>query len=174
MSVAHCLEDYLYDAHVEYTVVSHAPTQTAFDSAHSAHIPTSKMVKAILLRERHSERYCMALIPASNKLKIAWVNGALKKDLVLAQEEEISSQFTDCEFGAIPGFGQAYDMEMIWDDELEQQSQLYFEAGSHKELIQIDNYEFGLLFEQYPHGVISMSHENYSALHADEVRDGLH
>ena len=174
MSVAHYLEDYLSDAQVDYKVISHARTQTAFDSAHSAHIPTSNVVKAILLRERHSSRYLMALIPASNKLKLSWVNEALKKDLELAQEEEIASQFTDCELGAIPGFGQAYDISLIWDDELGRQPQLYFEAGSHEELIQIDNNEFGLLFEEYAHGVISLSYENYSALHADEIRGGLH
>ena len=48
------------------------------------------------------------------------------------------------------------------------------EAGSHEELIQIGKPEFMLLFDQNPHAVISLSHENYSVLHADELRGVLH
>jgi Ala-tRNA(Pro) deacylase len=174
MSVSHCLENYLCQAHVEYQVVPHRYTESAYDSARSAHVPTASVVKAIMLRDRRDHHFVMALIPSSHKLKTLWVMQELGSDLVLAKEGEFGGLFPDCVLGAIPGFGQAYNMHLIWDDELARQDQLYFEAGDHEGLIKIGQLVFRQLFEEHPHGVISMPYENYSLFHMDEVRGELH
>lgn len=174
MSVAHCLENYLCQAHVEYDVVHHSFTNNAYDSACSAHVPISNMVKAVMLRERDCEQYVLATAPACNKLKLPWINKELHRDLILAEEQELSSRFPDCTLGAVPGFGQAYGLETIWDDQLAAQPNLYFEAGDHEDLIHIDKQQFSLLFGQLPHSVISLPVDNYSIYHADELRDGMH
>ncbi len=174
MSIAHSLEDYLYYTQVNYYQITHEFTENAYDSALSAHVPIASVVKAVVLRNRCSDRFVMVLIPASNKLKLHWVNRALRRDLVLASEAEIASLFPDCLLGAVPGFGQAYDMELLWDDALANQAELFFEAGNHEDLIMIDQLEFSRLFEKHPHGVFSLSNVDYARLHADEVRFSVH
>lgn len=174
MSISHHLETYLGDAQVSYNTSHHGHTESAYDSACAAHVPTANMVKAVLLRNRSDNRYVLAIMPASNKLKLAWASRELEEDLVLAKEAELAEMFPDCEVGAIPGFGQAYDMDLLWDDELSDQAQLYFEAGDHEALVEINQSEFQSLFGPYPHAAISMPHENYAQYHADEIRGGLH
>jgi Ala-tRNA(Pro) deacylase len=168
MSMSHCLESYLRIADVEYDVVAHGPTQSAYDSARAAHLPAAEVVKSVLLKDKCSDRYVMALLPASHRLKLRWVNAVLGCELMLAAEPEIDKKFPDCASGAVPGFGQAYLLEMIWHEELGRCSELYFEAGSHEELIHIGHAEFEELFHPHAHGVIGLSSEIYSVLYADE------
>ncbi len=174
MSIAHCLENYLGEAQVSYNLIAHGHTESAYDSARSAHIPTASVVKAVLLRNRGDGRYVLALLPAGNRLKLPWASRELEADLILAKEAELADVFPDCATGAIPGFGQAYDMDLIWDDELSAQAELFFEAGDHEELIKIDQAEFQSLFGPYPHAGISLHHESYAQYHADEIRGRLH
>ncbi len=174
MSISHCLQNYLGEAQVSYNTTLHGHTESAYDSACAAHVPTANVVKALLLRDRRGGRYVLALMPASNKLKLPWASRELAADLVLATEAELSDVFPDCEAGAIPGFGQAYDMDLLWDDELSDQAQLYFEGGDHEALVEIKQDEFQALFGAYPHAAISLPHENYAQYHADEIRGGLH
>jgi Ala-tRNA(Pro) deacylase len=155
MSVSHCLENYLSVAHVDYALVPHSPTVSAFDSACSARLAASEVVKAVVLKDRAADGYTMALIPACNKLEMSrlpHVHG----EMCLATEDEFESLFPDCELGAVPGFGQAFHVDMIWDEELLAAQNLYFEAGDHQALIQIQQDEFRQLFGQYPHALISV------------------
>ena len=55
---------------------------------------------------------------------------------------EVGQLFDDCELGAIPPVGQPYDMEMIVDDRLNEQPDLYFEAGDHMSLIHVNAVAF--------------------------------
>ena len=96
----------------------------------------------------------MALLPASKKLEISRLP-RVHGDMCLATEEEFENLFPDCVRGAVPGFGQAYHMELIWDEDLLQSENLYFEAGDHQALIQIEQDEFRALFSHYPHAEIS-------------------
>ncbi len=181
MSVSPCLEKYLHNEHVSYDVISHAFTDNAYDTACSARVPISNVVKAVVLKDRkptmqnrtQQSSFVVAAIPASNRLKMSWVNQELERDLVLADEIELAACFADCALGAIPGVGQAFDMDMIWDDQLGQQPNLYFEAGDHEQLIHMDKKQFEQLFHTYPHGVISLPSESYSVYHADEIRGGM-
>jgi Ala-tRNA(Pro) deacylase len=161
MAIAPSIETYLSKVHVNYDLVMHAVTDSALHSAQAAHVPTSNVVKAILLKDQSDEGYVMAAIPASNKLRVAWVNVEIGRHLVLAGENELRTLFPDCVLGAIPGFGQAYNLDLIWDDQLEQQRELYFEAGNHQELIHISKKQFIKLFRDLPHSVISLPADSF-------------
>lgn len=173
MSLSPCIERYLHQTHVEFDIVQHRFTDNAYDTACSAHLPISNVVKAIVLRDQSHPHYVIAAIPASNKLKISWVNSELNRDLVLAEEIELASQFPDCALGAISAIGQAYNLDIIWDDQLSQQPNLYIEGGNHEELVHLKKQQFIELFKHYPHSVISLPAESYSIYHADEIRGGM-
>ncbi|MEE8056466.1 MAG: YbaK/EbsC family protein [Pseudomonadales bacterium] len=173
MTLSPRIESYLSQAHVDFDVIHHGFTENAYDSACAAHLPVSNVVKGVVLRERDQHHYVIAAIPASNKLKIPWINKELKRDFILAGEIELAAQFPDCVLGAVPAIGQAYDSDIIWDNQLAQQAELYIEAGSHEELIHIGKSQFTQLFQQYHHSTISLPAESYSLYHADEIRGGM-
>ncbi|MAT92069.1 MAG: deacylase [Halioglobus sp.] len=172
MSVSHAIENYLSVAHVYYQVLQHNFTASSFDSACSAHVPASAVVKAVMLRDRHTGEFAMALIPASNRLKLSWLPSRFA-DMQLAQEDEFNAMFPDCAQGAVPGFGQAFQVDMVWDEELLEPDKLFFEGGDHQALVAIDQFDFRDLFGRYSHGVISLPNDIYCAYHADELR-GVH
>lgn len=159
MNIAPRLENYLNDSTVEYDVVHHAHTENSYDSACSANVASCSVVKAVILRDEFDGKYVVAMVPADHSVKVSRVNSNLNRSLVFADESEAHELFPDCEKGAIPGFGQAYNLELIWDEDLETQSKLYFEAGNHQDLIEIDNEQFKILFEHQPSGDISTPKE---------------
>ena len=155
MSVSARIENYLSSAHVNYHLISHKHTDSALNSAHSAHVPEKKVVKCVLLRNRLNDNYTMALLPACNKLNMDWLS-SYEKDLELATESDIAPQFPGCDIGAVPGFGQAFFMDMIWDEALMEAESLYFESGDHETLLEIDHDDFVRLFERFNHSTFSM------------------
>ncbi len=67
----------------------------------------------------------------------------------------IERLFEDCELGAIPPVGKPYGMEMIVDDSLNEQPDVYFEAGDHTSLIHVNAMAFHRLMAEARHGRFS-------------------
>jgi len=155
MSVSSRVENYLSTARVNYNLISHKHTESALNSAQSAHVPEKKVVKCVVLHNRLNDNYSMALLPACNKLNMDWLS-SYEEDLELASESDIAPQFPDCDFGAVPGIGQAFYMDMFWDEALMEADSLYFEGGDHETLLEIDHDDFVRLFERFPHAAISL------------------
>ena len=174
MSTAPRLSNFLNLSQTDYRIVKHRHTESAADSAHAAHVSTSRMAKSVLLRDRKDGHYLIALTPACNRVDLDWVRDSTTVDPVLAREAELTDVFPDCAMGAVPGFGQAYQLDVIWDDDLGEQPSVYFEAGDHEELIEIDRDEFHRLFDSFPHGMISAPSDAYLAYHSYEFwGDGI-
>ena len=159
MTVARRLANYLNVTNTDYKLHTHMDSRSAADSAHAAHVPEASVVKGVLLKNRETGRYLMALAPASNRLNLPWIDPKTGMELEIAGEEELGDLFPDCDLGAVPAFGQAYNLDMIWDEQLAGPAQLYIEAGNHQELIKIDHDDFLQLFGAYPHALISQPRE---------------
>jgi Ala-tRNA(Pro) deacylase len=63
--------------------------------------------------------------------------------------------FNDCENGAIPGLGETYNMDMVFDDLLDQQRDIYFEGGDHSTLVHVNHAQFSELMAGYKHSRFS-------------------
>ncbi len=161
MSVSLCLRSYLRHSNIDYQVIHHTFTETAYDSALSAKLPCSSVIKAITLRDTNSNNYLIAVIPATNRLKLTRVCSFLKRELILADEGELVDLFPDCFIGAVPALGQAYELEVIWGSALLNQRNLYLEAGDHEDLIELNQQQFRQLFENLPHAIISQPVGNF-------------
>ncbi|MGI9450905.1 MAG: aminoacyl-tRNA deacylase, partial [Geminicoccaceae bacterium] len=74
----------------------------------------------------------------------------------LASEQEVGRLFPDCELGAIPALGWAYGLDVIVDDSLATQDEIWFEAGDHRSLIEVGGDQFRRLLGAAPHGVFSI------------------
>jgi len=157
MAIATTLKHYLDNHHVPYQTVAHAHTESAMDSAKSAHVPAHQMAKAVVLEDE--DGYIVSVLPSNNRLNLGWVNEELQRELRLATEPELKRLFKDCSTGAIPALSNAYGLEVIWDDQLRHAADIYIEAGDHEHLIHLKGEDFQSLVNRLPHSVISAGKE---------------
>ena len=152
MSIAPQLRQYLDEAQVEYDIVGHRPTQSALDSARSANIPAGRVAKAVLL-DTADDDHLLAVLPSDRKVELSELRTELGSKPRLSGEAEIGKLFRDCEVGAVPPVG--YGVSTIIDDSIEQQPDVYFEAGDHKSLVHVKRDEFSRLTSDARHGRFS-------------------
>jgi len=157
MAIATTLTNYLNEKGVEYSLVEHKHTSNAMASAREADVPAHQVAKAVVLRDPGG--YVVSVLPASHTLEIDWVNEILERDLELATEEEFKTLFADCEPGAVPAIGEAYGIQVVWDDDLKYTADVYIEAGDHEHLIWLDRRAFKSLMSSLPHSIISKDAE---------------
>jgi Ala-tRNA(Pro) deacylase len=150
MGIAISLKDYLEARHVAFECVTHRPTMRAIESAAASHISADRIAKAVVLR--HRDGYVMTVLPASRNVNIDDVGNWLHQPVALATEQEIAPLFPDCAFGAIPPLGAAYGIETLIDSELDEQDDIYFEAGDHRTLVHLSGNQFRNLTAQDTHG----------------------
>jgi Ala-tRNA(Pro) deacylase len=149
MAISPTIQKYLTENEIPYEVIAHSHTSTSLNSASAAHIPGSKMAKPVILEDE--DGYLMAVIPATEHVKIRELNQSLNRNMGLATEMELHSLFKDCDIGAIPPIGQAYGVTTVIDESLMQCNDIYFEAGDHEELIHIKGSSFRKLMQNTRH-----------------------
>ncbi len=160
MAIATTLKSYLDDLKIHYDMLEHPHTETAMDTARSAHIPLHQMTKAVVLED--DDGYVVTVLPSNNRLNLQWVSEELQRPLHLATESELIGLFQDCATGAVPALPDAYGLEVIWDDHLKHVSDIYIEAGDHEHLIHMRGASFRQLMSDLPHSIISAS-DDYSS-----------
>ena len=60
-----------------------------------------------------------------------------KEDVNLASEDEFKFLFPDCEIGAMPPFGNLYDVPVYADEGLNDDKEIAFNAGTHTEVVRM-------------------------------------
>lgn len=153
MGIATTVRDYLDEAGVRYELVHHAYAPNSRTAAHAAHVPPDQLAKPVMLEDEKG--YLMAVVPASRRVELESLQRQLGRRLVLATEHELQDLFIDCTKGAVPAVGQAYGLDVIWDECLAQCADVYFEAGDHTDLVHMSGKEFTFLMGRKPHGRIS-------------------
>jgi Ala-tRNA(Pro) deacylase len=138
------LKDFLDSQKVKYVVISHSTAYTAQEIAASAHIPGQQLAKTVVVRL--DSQLAMSVLPASYKVDLAALKEATGAQQVeLAGEPEFRSQFPECELGAMPPFGNLYDLPVYVDESLTRDEIIAFNAGSHTELIKLSYKDFEAL-----------------------------
>lgn len=153
MSIAPTLEKYMADRGIRYDLIPHEPTMSSLKTAQAGHVPSTCMAKGIVLSD--GQNYTLAVLPASHHLRLSDLKMELGHELHLASEDEVGEVFRDCEFGAIPPVGSCYGLNVIIDDSISQQPELYFEGGDHTTLIHMNASDFAKLNPQAQHGSFS-------------------
>jgi Ala-tRNA(Pro) deacylase len=153
MGIASTVRDYLDEAGVHYDLVHHPYTPNSKRAADAASVPPDHLAKPVMLEDEKG--YLMAVVPASRRVELSSLERQLGRRLVLATERELLDLFSDCSKGAVPAIGQAYGVDVIWDDCLASCPDVYFEAGDHTDLVHMSGKEFTFLMGRKPHGRIS-------------------
>lgn len=155
MAIAMTLKDYLDESGVDYDVLVHIRTSSNAQTAKAAHIPSTQLAKSVML-EAEDGRYILAVIPADHHLDLGELHRRLKSHIGLTTEEQLGELFDDCVLGAVPPVGEAYGFNVIWDDDLAECSDVYFEAGDHRRLVHTSGEDFKKLMGSAEHGHLTM------------------
>lgn len=153
MSMSVCLKNFLDHRQINYDMISHRHTDTSFNAAKSAHIPTTCMVKGVLLHDEQG--YLMVAVSSTREVDLNQLNRETGRQLELADEEKLSCILSDCERGAVPAIGEAYGIPTVWDEHLAGQPSFYIEAGDHERLVRLGHFDFLDLMEGQQRATIS-------------------
>ncbi len=130
------LKEFLNREGIQYTNVVHSPAYTAQEEAQSCHVTGKEFAKTVIVDL--DGRLAMAVLPADRKVVLQDLRDITGSDRVkFASEEEFAKNFPDCEKGAMPPFGNLYDMEVFVADALARNAEIAFNAGTHTETIRM-------------------------------------
>jgi len=130
------LREFLDSHHIKYLVISHSLAYTAQGVAALAHVSGKKLAKTVIVKI--DGLLAMAVIPASEHVDLNQLRSLTGAKMVeIASEGEFKDAFADCETGAMPPFGNLYDIAVYADTSLAQQEEITFSAGSHRELVRM-------------------------------------
>lgn len=135
------LQKFLDSHQVPYKTISHASAYTAQEIAEKAHIPGRLLAKSVILKV--DDHLIMLVEPADTKLNLKELQRLLgAKSIQLASESEFREKFPECEVGAMPPFGNLYNMDVFMDDWLLKNNRIVFNAGSHEDLVEMSFNDF--------------------------------
>jgi Ala-tRNA(Pro) deacylase len=138
------LKAYLDDHGVKYVSIRHSPAFTASEVAASAHVAGRDFAKTIVLKVDGAPT--LLVLPATRRILLHDLREMLEsEDVKLATESEMRSWFPDCEIGAMPPFGNLYDMRVYVAASLAHEHEIAFNAGTHTEVIKMAYEDFDRL-----------------------------
>lgn len=136
------LREFLDRNQIQYLVISHSVAYTAQGIAALTHIKGKELAKTVMVMV--DGRLAMAVVPASLRVDLHKLRKYLGAETVeLASEEEFRGRFPDCETGSMPPFGNLYGMDVFADETLAEDTEISFNAGTHRELVRLrfDDFE---------------------------------
>ena len=147
MAVSKRIKSFLEDQGVQYEVLIHTPAYTSQEVAAVSHLSGDDFAKVVMAKV--GDDFVMVVLPASKHIDLDALQTFLGCGTHprLAEEKEFGTLFPDCELGAEPPFGNLYSVPVVVDESLTQDPQIAFNAGNHRELIQIAYKDFARLVQ---------------------------
>ena len=140
------LRDYLDEEKVKYVVITHSPAHSAQEVAQAAHISGKEMAKTVMMKV--DGEIVMVVLPASTKVDLGRLLDATGADEVeLAHEREFRHLFPGCQLGSMPPFGNLFGLRTFVADELAEDEEIAFNAGSSTELIKLAYKDYARLVQ---------------------------
>lgn len=138
MAISSKLKKVLEEKSIRYEIHEHPAAFTAQEIAGAQHVPGQQLLKAVIVKDDGDNFYMVVI--TTNQLvdfdkfeALSKVSGA-----TLASEDEVGQLFPDYELGAEPPIGNLYGLKVFADRSIENNDHIFFNAGSHTELVKID------------------------------------
>jgi Ala-tRNA(Pro) deacylase len=146
MAIAQNVAGLLKSSGVAYEILKHPQAFTAQEVAATVHVTGKEVAKTIVVDV--DGKFVMAVIPAPHKVSLKLLKELLgAKEVRLASEAELTQLFPDCEVGAMPPFGNLYNMPVYISTALKDRKDLIFNACTHTEVIKISFSDFERLVQ---------------------------
>lgn len=171
MSVAPRIAEYLHREGVVFDVLHHPHTRHSRDTAQRSGVAPDKLIKALLVAgdggfDRDAAlddagagdgRPCwLVLLPADRQLSLFLLSEYLQQHVELLPEEKLHACFPDCQYGAVPALGAAYNLRTIIDKSVLPLRELYLEAGDHEGLIHLSQAQFRALTRDAEYACVAL------------------
>lgn len=141
MPILSRLKEYLDASRVPYEVRSHVRAFTARGVADVEHVPPIEVAKVVILRS--GVEFLMAVLPAPYRVDVTRLRHLTgKPELHLAAEDDFTRLFPECEPGAMPPFGNLYELPVWVDEPLCRQREIVFNAGTHTQTVHMAYADF--------------------------------
>lgn len=135
------LREFLDQNNVDYTHTAHTLVYTAREVAWAEHVPAREVAKTVVFLSEQG--YGMAVLTADSVVDLEQLRHDLGLSrLRLATEAELAELFPSCELGAMPPFGNLFEMPVYVDDRLAGQDLITFNAGTHRDVVHMHFRDF--------------------------------
>ncbi|MGZ3586129.1 MAG: aminoacyl-tRNA deacylase [Candidatus Limnocylindrales bacterium] len=132
------LLDWLGAERVEYEVHEHTATSTALETAHAEHIDPHTFAKVVVVTGGDGRR-AMFVLEATDHVDLVKARHVLDSGHVsLLTEVELLGLCPDCQVGTLPAVGALWDLPMYADHALREDSEITFNAGSHRFCVRVE------------------------------------
>ena len=100
------------------------------------------MWPALAIVRRKQAHRSVLVLPAPSVVDLAKASEVVGEQVRLASESEFTTAFSNCEAGAMPPFGNLYDLPVYVDLALGQNERIVFQAGTHSVTMSVAYDEF--------------------------------
>jgi Ala-tRNA(Pro) deacylase len=130
------VKHFLDENSVKYVIQQHSPAYTAQEIAEAAHVPGRHFAKCVMVEI--DGRLALPVLPATDRVDLQRLARSVGAQSVeLAKEADFEDRFPDCEPGAMPPFGNLFELEVFVSPHLAEADLISFNAGSHREVMQL-------------------------------------
>lgn len=135
------VRNYLDEHNIKYVVLSHSEAFTAQEVAHMTHVSGKEIAKVVAIKIHGN--LALAVLPASYRIDFNRLAEALHTgDIYLPGEDEFTDAFPDVDPGAMHPFGSFYGMDVYVAKSLTEDEEIYFNAGTHTDLLRMKFEDF--------------------------------
>jgi Ala-tRNA(Pro) deacylase len=134
MEVLMNVQSYLDQLGINYRVMHHPIAYTAQDLAAAEHVRGNKVIKPVIVRA--DGEFVMCALPAPYKIDLEELKTQLAaSDVSIADEQQLSMLFPECDLGAEPPIGRMFNMPTLMDESVMSGDQVIFQAGTHEDAV---------------------------------------
>jgi Ala-tRNA(Pro) deacylase len=143
------LESYFREQGVAFEVKEHPTAYTAQQIAASEHVPGRTFAKVVIALV--DGKLVMLVLPAPSMVDVNKVGEVVGGGEVrLATEREFAPSFPDCDAGAMPPFGNLYEVPVVVDPSMGESERIVFQAGTHDVTMSVAYADFARLVRPTP------------------------
>ncbi len=135
------IEAHLRERHGGFQHHTHATAMTAQALAAAEHVSGYRVAKPVVVKL--GDRLAIAVVAATDHLRLEALERATGARAALAPETEFSQLFQPCDPGAEPPFA-LFGVPLFVDEKLVSERQLVMPAGTHEDSVLLDTNEWFL------------------------------
>lgn len=139
------LKTFLEENNVDYRIVPHRESHSALKDAQAAHISGHHVAKTVMVDV--DGNLCMCVLPATHLIDFLILKNELgAEECRLVGEMRFQNAFEGVvEVGAMSPFGNIHHMPVYVSRSLVQDGRIAFNAGSHREMVEMSYWDFDRL-----------------------------
>jgi tRNA-dependent cyclodipeptide synthase len=154
------LQELLNSHQIKYQTIHYSPAHTSQELTTYKYTLGMYLIEAVLV-EIGGQKIAVILLPAILQINLGSFQAALDTNKVrLIKQQEFEHLFPYCEFGTLPPFGELYNMEVFWWQDLAKNQDIAFYAYSYAHLFKMKYADFAKIVNPQK-GIVFLTRPKY-------------